>query len=414
MKTAHDLDIAITGIGVISPPGIGWQRFATSLKEKPAGIRLTTRIDVSDLDSKMAGEVVGFEHATHLSGRGLKRLDRSIHFTMVAIQQALESSRIEPRAMGAENIGIVLGASFGVTRIALELTEALLREGPTGVNPAAISHGTIAAMAGEAAIRFSVRGPSTTIGMGQTAGIDAVGRAAQLIRNGQARAVLCGGVEALHPHLYLGLYQAGELSRGINGATEAALPYDRRRNGFILGEGGAMLVIESLESARSRGVPVLALVRGYAAAYEPEALRGEKTSGVGSTFSRAIQASGLTPANIEYIAAGGNGSRAADLAEAKGLAHAFGGQVSIPVGCIKAITGDSYHAGGAMQVAAAVVSIHEGFLPPAPMSIEIDPRCPIVQIPDVLVAARPAHVLVSCMSRWGACAALVLSTPPAD
>jgi 3-oxoacyl-[acyl-carrier-protein] synthase II len=248
--------VVFTGLGVVSPIGVGRAAFWAGLREGRPGLRPVTLFDTAKLHSHLAGEVPDFDPEPILGKKGLRLLDRTTRLALAAAALALDDAGLAPPPAGAERAGVVLATTVGSAQSRGEFFVEAIRGGPRAVNPALFPNTVVNSPASQVAIRFGLRGPNTTIASGFTASLRALDVAARLVASGQADLVLAGGVEELSELTYAAFHNAGLLASADHPAGERSVPFDRHRHGLHLGEGAAILVAEPLERARARGARV--------------------------------------------------------------------------------------------------------------------------------------------------------------
>ncbi|HWR73420.1 MAG TPA: beta-ketoacyl synthase N-terminal-like domain-containing protein, partial [Nitrospirota bacterium] len=263
-------NVVITGMGVLSPIGIGRDAFWEGLSGSAAGFRPITLFDTTPFRVRIAGEIADFDPLSFLDRKGLRDLDRSTRLVCSAARLAIDDSALAISGENAHSLGVSIGTTFGSLHSISQFDRSGLLEGPRAVNPSHFPNTVINSPASQVSIRYKIKGFNTTISTGFCASLDAVSYAADFIRLNRADAVLAGGVEELCEETFLGFHTLGFLS-GTDGASPLCCPFDRRRNGVILSEGAAVLVLEEETHAKSRGADILAAVMGYGNAFDPRA-----------------------------------------------------------------------------------------------------------------------------------------------
>jgi 3-oxoacyl-(acyl-carrier-protein) synthase len=404
MPSAARASIAITGMGVVAPIGVGVDDFAAGLFSARAGIR--TVADLAGEPPQPCGRVGDFAPRARVSPRTLRRLPRVAQLALVAAHEASEEARCS--ALPPERLGVVVGTGLG----ALETTVGFLREvltlGPAQANPALFPVSVMNAAAAYISMELGFKGYSTTVNHKDASALAAVALAADLLRLGRADAVVCGGADELSGPSAHGYRRFGAIAR-----SGVARPFDRRRDGLCPGEGAAMFVLEPLEAARARGVPVLATLAGVGLGAERRGLLSwdGDGSGAAAAVTGALREAGLEPGAVDLVAAGANGTRQLDLLEAAVLRRVFGAR-PVATAAILGQTGDSHSAAG-LRLAAAVLALQRGHLPGTLGFEEPDPEAPV---PGLVTTPRPAAVdaaLVCTHATGGAEVALLLRRAPA-
>ncbi len=407
--------VAVTGLGVVSSLGLGKQDFWRGLREGQSGIKPITLFDTSMTRAKLGAEVPDFHPEAILGPKGLRLLDRVTKLGLCAAKLALDDSGLAMTEETAGEIGIVLGTTYGSMASRMDYYLEAIQQGPRSVNPALFPNTIANSPASQIAIRFGIRGFNITLSTGFTSAIEAALHAERFIRANRVRAVLVGGVEELSPVTYLAFDRTGMLSSQTDRNQELCAPYDARRNGTVLGEGAGMLLLEDLESARRRGAHIYAEFLGGAAVTDPEAyFRYRIHTGQGvRCIQEALAKSRTAPEAIDYVAAGANSHRAGDAAEARSLWGALGnGRRQIVASASKSMLGETFSASGGLQIAAALLSLEQGLIPPTLHYEQPDPRCPLDCVPNQAREAKIDRVLVFSQSPLCQSAACVLGRHP--
>lgn len=405
--------IVITGMGVIASNGIGKDAFWEALREGRPGVKPVTLFDTGSLRSKTAGEISDFQADAIVGAKGLRTFDRSTKLALSAAKLALCDSGI-PHPLPEEmthRIGVALGSTMGSVSSISEFDKEGLRDGPRSVNPALFSNTVINAPASQISIRFNIKGFNSTISTGFSASLDAVDYAATLMKLYDYEMVLAGGVEELCLQTFLGFHKIGHLAGSRDGKQEVNCPFDKRRNGIVLGEGACMLVLEEMGHAKERGAAIYAEVLGYGTAFDPASRNRYNPKAAGATASmRAALADARSgPDDIDYIAASGNSTLDCDVMETRAVHAVFGGRAKkVPISSVKSMIGDTFSASGIMNVASSVGAIRNGVVPPTINYESKDGRCDLDYVPN---AARPAKVkkaLINAFTPTGVNSSLVI------
>ena len=391
--------LVITGMGAVTPVGIGVDAYWRALIAGECGIGRITRFDASGLPVQIAAELKGFDPAAHMPKTLARTMDPFMQFAFAAAEEALADSglAIEPES---DRIGIVMGTAMdGVTTVARtqEAYDAGHRVGPRFV-PMTI--GNIAAA--QIAIAHGIHGPSLTLNTACSAGGDAMMTAAMLLKTGEADAVLAvGGESILCPIVVSGLSQAKALSRRNDDPAHACRPFDLDRDGFVIGEGGGALVIETEEHALARGAKIHAVLAGYANTSDAHHVTAPCPDGAGAAacMQRALARAGMQPSDIGYINAHGTSTPLGDKAETLAVKAVFGGRESAPpISSTKSATGHLMGAGGLTEAIACIKAIQDGILPPTLHLDTPDPDCDLDYVPN---AARKADISAAMSNSLG-------------
>jgi 3-oxoacyl-[acyl-carrier-protein] synthase II len=409
---AHDgkKRIAITGLGVATPIGIGADAFWTALANGTSGIEPVSRFDVSRLRARHAAAVKTCDWAKIHGRKESWSGSRIVSFTLASAALALEHAGIELTPENRPQIGVAVGTTLACLNLMTGFDQQALREGPRTCDPMMFPDTGVSAPACRISIAFGVNAFNITLSNGATSGLDAIHYGGEAIRKGGAHTVLTGGTEEVCLESFAGAHVQGLLSGCRDGEPELCAPFDRRRNGIVLGEGCAILVLEEYEHARARGAQIWAEVLGYGTAFNP---RQDLRSGqaVCRAMRKALQDAGMDANEVDLVGSSANSSRLGDLAESDAIRCVFGNQPRPFVTAIKSMLGESYSATGAMQAAACVLSMHHETIPPTVGCNEPDPSCAV----DRLVREPRKHsvrrALMNTLGCAGNAASLVLARP---
>jgi len=402
--------IVITGIGVLSPIAIGREAFWAGLFQGKTGFRPVTLFDTSPFFVNIAGEITDFDALSFLGKKGLRDLDRSTRLICSAAKLAIDDSRIEITEDTTHSMGVSIGTTFGSLHSISQFDRSGLIEGPRAVNPSHFPNTVINSPASQVSIKFKIKGFNTTISTGFCASLDAVSYAADFIRLNRADVVLAGGVEELCEETFMGFHNLGCLS-GTDGSEPVCCPFDARRNGTILSEGAAVLVLEDEEHALNRDAVILARVLGYGNAFDPSADRYFTHAGDGlkKAITLALQESALNPGDIDYVCACANSTKGLDRMETKAIKDIFGKHaLTIPVSSIKSMVGESFSASGALSLAAAVGALRTDFIPPTVNYQERDIACDLDYVPNKSRQKQIQNVLVTSADPYGQNSAVIV------
>ncbi|MDR3765826.1 MAG: beta-ketoacyl-ACP synthase II [Butyricicoccus sp.] len=391
--------LVITGMGAVTPVGIGVPNYWKALTSGTCGIGPITRFDASNLPVQIAAELKDFDPAAFMPKTLARTMDPFMQYAFAAAEEALQDSRIaiEPES---DRIGIVMGTAMdGVTTVAQ--TQASFDEGHrVGPRFVPMTIGNIAAA--QIAIAHGIHGPSLTLNTACSAGGDAVMTAAMLLRTGEADAVLTvGGESILCPIVVSGLSQAKALSRRNDDPASACRPFDADRDGFVIGEGGGALLIETEEHALARGATIYAELAGYANTSDAHHVTAPCPDGSGAAacMKRALARAGMQPSDIGYINAHGTSTPLGDKAETLAIKAVFGGRESAPpISATKSATGHLMGAGGLTEAIACILAIRDGILPPTLNLNTPDPDCDLDYVPNV---ARKATIEAAMSNSLG-------------
>jgi len=390
--------IVITGIGIISPIGTGKENFWQNLTAGTNGFRPITLFDTARYRTKLAAEITDFDPKLYLGSKGLRYFDRVSLLITSAAKLAVQDGNLEG-VYQPDDLGAVIGSTFGSINSISSFDLEALREGPNYVSPMDFPNTVLNAPAARVAIQFEMKGLNSTISNAETSSLDAVQYAADFLRLNRVKALLVGGAYALTPDTYWGFYESRALSGSIEGTEEISAPLDNRHNGIILGEGAAVMVVESESHAKSRGAHIYGYVSGYGNVFNPNpGADDSEWIAVGTRAIRqALDEANLKPDQISLILTGANSSPKTDRTQTEIINKAFGSAAStIPVNALKSQTGECLDASGAFQTVAALMAISSGQLPPIANGVA-----------ENTTAVK--HVLITGSSFTGNSSALIIS-----
>jgi 3-oxoacyl-[acyl-carrier-protein] synthase II len=402
--------IVITGIGVLSPIGISREAYWDGLFQGKTGFRPVTLFDTASFRVHVAGEITDFNALSFLGKKDLRNLDRSTRLISSAAKLAIDDSKLTVTENNTHSIGVSIGTTFGSLHSISQFDRSGLIDGPRFVNPSHFPNTVINSPASQVSIRYKIKGFNTTISTGFCASLDAVSYAADFIKLNRADVVLAGGVEELCEETFLGFHKLGCLS-GVNGSEPICCPFDARRNGLILSEGAAVLVLENEQHARQRGAAILATVLGCGNAFDPAAdfTFSQAGQGLKNAIVQALHDADLKAGDIDAICACANSTKGLDRMETKVIKDVFGEYaLSIPVSSIKSMVGESFSASGALSLAAAVGALQKGFVPPTVNYQERDLECDLDYVPGKARQKQMQNILVTSADPYGQNAAVIV------
>jgi beta-ketoacyl-acyl-carrier-protein synthase II len=377
--------VVVTGLGVVSPVGLDVETMWQNLIAGRSGIRPISLFDASDLEVRFAGEAHGFDPANYMSVREARRTDRFAQFAIAALEEARAQAGPVVDEQNAGQVGVVVGAGVGGISTYTHNLERLREKGPRQVNPFLLTMISADVPAIQIALRTGARGPNLGVSSACATGTDAIGQAYNLIRLGQARAMFAGGFEAGITFMSLAaLQRMRALSRRNDDPAGASRPFDADRDGLVVAEGGALLVLEELEFALARGAEPLAELVGYAATSDAIHVTAPDAEGQGAAhcISLALQRAGLTPAEVSYINAHGTGTLLGDPAETRAIKRALGQHAyRVPVSSTKSMTGHVMGGTGALEAVISIQALRSGLIPPTINLHTPDPDCDLDYVP---------------------------------
>ncbi len=383
MKNTEDpRRVVVTGAGILTALGDSPMFVHGALCEGRSGLRRLEDMSQNGMRSPQAGELKWFDAGKYLAGGNLRPLDRTSRLGATVAKLALEAGGWAPEMLADLEAGLVLGTMFGSIHTISEFDRRAVVAGPNYAKPMDFANSVINAAAGQMAIWHNLRGVNATIAGGITSGLEAIAYASDLIRTGRATVLLAGGVDELCFESLYGFHKAGWLCGSNNGGAEYPIPFDARRNGFAVGEGAALLVLEEAGAAAARGARILAEIRGHGNSFDPS--RGKDRRRAAAAGARAVRLAladaGLEAAAIDCLSASANGSPATDAHEAVGVGEVFNSAAStLPVTAVKSMLGESLGASGAVQTVLLIEAIRSGLLPGILGLAELEEGFPLAQ-----------------------------------
>jgi 3-oxoacyl-[acyl-carrier-protein] synthase II len=405
--------VVITGMGCISPlgndPDILWK----NILDGKSGVNRITHYDTTDFKCKIAAEVLDFEGASLFGSREARRMDRFTQFAVAAAHQAVLNSGITINDDNRDQIGVIIGTGIGGLHTIYEQIQVFIERGPSRVSPFLVPMMLPDTAAGMVAIHFGVRGPNLAVISACATGTNALGEAAEIIRRDQADVILAGGSESvIVPIAMAGLSVMGALSERNDDPQRASRPFDLFRDGFVMGEGSAVLVVEELEHAQLRDAQVLAEITGYGStndAYHISA-PAENGSGAARCMQIALNRGGLKLQDIQYINAHGTSTQLNDKSETAAIKTVFGERsYQIPVSSTKSMTGHLLGAAGALEAIICVKALQDQLIPPTINYETPDPACDLDYVPNRTRPATLQHVMSNSFGFGGHNATIIFS-----
>jgi 3-oxoacyl-[acyl-carrier-protein] synthase II len=403
----------ITGIGPVTPVGIGVERFFDSLVEGRSGVGPITAFDAGGYPSRIAAEVRGFRPEEHLDPADARRMERFAQLALAAARLALADAALDLAGRDRSRVGCVIGTGIGGIGAFEAETAVLAARGPRRVSPRLVAAMIPNMAAGQVAIRLGITGPSDCTTTACAAGAHAIARAVDLIRSGRVEVCLAGGTEAaVTPLTVAGFAAARALSARNDEPERASRPFDRGRDGFVIGEGAAVLVLEEEGHARARGARIYAEVAGVGLSSDAHHETAPHPEGEGAALAMraALDDAGIAPGDVGYVNAHGTSTPLGDVAEARAIDRVFG-RHAVAVSATKSTTGHLLGAAGAVEAAATALALARGVLPPTINLEDPDPDC---DLDHVACSARRADVraaLSNCFGFGGCNASLALVRP---
>ncbi|MEC4686798.1 MAG: beta-ketoacyl-ACP synthase II [Nitrospirota bacterium] len=393
--------VVVTGQGLVTPLGVGVEQTWKALCNGQSGIGRITRFDPAGYPSQIAGEVKGFDPAQFIEKKDIKKMDTFIQYAVGASRLAADDAGLKVTKDDADRVGVYIGAGIGGLPAIEHYHKVLLEKGPARVSPFFIPMVIINLASGQVAIRLGARGPNSCAVTACATGNHCIGDALRIIQRGEADAMLAGGTEScISPLAVAGFSSARALSTRNDDPARASRPFDRDRDGFVLGEGAGVLVLEEFERARRRGARIYCEVVGYAMTSDAYHITAPPDDGEGAIrcMELAIQDAGVSKDDIGYINAHAT-STFADKVETEAIKRVFGERAyRIPVSSTKSMTGHLLGAAGGVEAAFCVLAIHDGLVPPTTNLEHPDPECDLDYVPG---QARSATVKVAMSNSFG-------------
>jgi nodulation protein E len=400
--------VAITGLGIISPLGLNLEENWKSLSEGRAAIGPIKGADCSTLRFKNGAEVTGYDPATHFPGGKDAYIDRFAQFSVVAAREALRNAGLELTAELRERSAIVCGSAVGGQAAIEAGFQDLWVEGRGRVHPLTIPKTMSNAGASHIAMDMGMSGPTYTVSTACSSANHAIGQAFRLVRDGEADVAMTGGSEAMFS---IGMLKAWEAMRVI--APDTCRPFSKDRRGMILGEGGAMMVLEPMDAARARGAKIFAEICGFGMTADAHHLTQPAVHGPARAMRGALREAGLEPEAIGYINAHGTGTPGNDPVESRAIREVFGAHADkIGVSSTKSMHGHALGAAGALEAIATILALYHGILPPTANFNERDPECDLDYIPNQPRALRVEAALSNSFAFGGLNAVVAFRAAP--
>lgn len=394
--------VVVTGLGLISPLGIGTEATWQGLVSGRSGAGEITRFDTSDFTVKIAAEVKGFDGSGWLEPKDLKKFDLFVHYAVAATDMALRQSGLEISERNAGRVGVVIGSGIGGFPMIEKNNQALLEKGPRRVSPFFIPGAIINMCSGLVSIRTGAKGPNMATCTACSTSAHAIGDAALYIKHGYADAIIAGGSEAVvSPMPLAGFSSMRALSTRNDEPERASRPWDRDRDGFVIGEGAGIVILEELEHARRRGAPILAEVLGFGMSSDAFHISAPCEDGDGAirVMRQALEDAHIRPDQVDYINAHGTSTPLGDRVETIAIKGVFGDHArDVMVSSTKSMTGHLLGAAGGFEFGVSVLAINNGVVPP---TINLDNPEPEDDLDHVPHTAREAPVRVALSNSFG-------------
>jgi len=390
--------VVITGMGAITPLGNDVETFWRNVVAGRSGVGPITLFDASAMKTRIAAEVKGFDPEAWFGRKEARRMDRYAQFALAATQQALQDARLDPAHVDRERVGVILGTGIGGIGALVQGVETLMTRGPDRISPFMVPMMLADTAPGLIAIAYGFRGPNMAVVTACASGTNAIGEAMHLIRRGDADVVIAGGAEAaILPVAVAAFNVMGAISTRNEEPERASRPFDRTRDGFVMGEGAGILILERLEHARARGARIYAEVVGYGTSADAYHITAPLENGEGAALAmrRALADAGLSPRDIDYINAHGTSTPLNDKSETQAIKAVFGeAAYDVPISSTKSMIGHLLGAAGAVGAIVCIRAITDGVIPPTINYEHPDPECDLDYVPNV-ARRRPVRTAMS-------------------
>ncbi|MBZ5584691.1 MAG: beta-ketoacyl-ACP synthase II [Acidobacteriia bacterium] len=394
--------VAVTGVGLLTPVGIGTEPSWEAIRGGKSGVARITQFDPAAFSCQIAGEVKGFDPAQYIEKKEIKKMGRFIQFAIAASDFALSASGLKIIPENEERVGVYIGSGIGGFEVIEREHQTLLEHGPRRISPFFIPATIINLASGHVSIRSGAKGPNSATATACTTSAHSIGDSYRMIQRGDADAMICGGAEAAVTPMGIGGFAAMRALSTRNSEPErASRPWDKDRDGFVVGEGSGILVLEELESAKSRGARILAEIVGYGMSADAFHVTAPPESGEGGyrVMRNALRDAGIEPAQVQYINAHGTSTDLGDRAETLAIKRAFGDHAyKLAVSSTKSMTGHLLGGAGGIEAGITVLAILHQIAPPTINYETPDPDCDLDYIPD---QARPMRIDYALSNSFG-------------
>lgn len=404
--------VVVTGLGIISPLGLDVGSTWEGLLAGRSGVGHITQFDASEYETRIAAEVKGFDPNNYMDRKDARRIDRFMQLAVAAAIEAHRDSGLNIDEGNADDVGVFIGSGIGGVGTLFQQTKVLLEKGPKRLSPFLAAVYICNMASGQVSITLGARGPNICTTTACASGGHAIGEAYETIRRGDSLAIVAGGTESSVVPISVGAFNAmNALSTRNDEPQRASRPFDHQRDGFVVGEGAAMLVLEDYEHAKARGARMIAEIVGYGSSADAHHFTAPREGGAGAAASmnRALKSANMRPDEIDYINAHGTSTQLNDKAETESLKTVFGDYAyKVPVSSTKSMTGHMIGAAGAVEAAICALTITHGIIPPT-INLEYpDPDCDLDYVPNVARKARVRAALSNSLGFGGHNSTLIL------
>ena len=405
--------VVVTGMGMISPLGIGNEPTWNGLVAGRSGIGLITKFDTAQFTTKIAGEVRGFDPQKWLDKKDVKKFDTFIQYAIAASDMAVADAHLDCANTNGERFGVIIGSGIGGLPLIEEMHAKMMQRGPSRISPFFIPGLIVNMASGVLSIRHGCKGPSSAPATACATGAHAIGDAFKIIQRDEADIMFAGGSEAVITPLAVGGFGAMRALSTRNDEPErASRPWDMERDGFVMGEGAGVLIIESLEHAQARGATIRCELTGYGMSSDAYHITApsEDADGMIRVMLRALKDAALQPTDIGYINAHGTSTQVGDRIETVAIKKVFGDAAyKVPISSTKSMTGHLLGAAGGLEAAIVVRALESGILPPTINYEKPDPACDLDYVPNAAREVRARHMMSNSFGFGGTNATLIFS-----
>ncbi len=394
--------VVVTGLGIVSPVGIGISEAWANIVASKSGITRITRFDVSAYTSQIAGEVKGFDPVQYLPAKEVRRFDTFIHYGLAASIEALKDSGLDLERVNLEQVGACIGSGIGGLPLIEQTHDAMLAGGPRKISPFFVPGTIINLISGQLSIMYGLKGPNLAVVTACTTANHNIGEAGRLIEYGDADVMFAGGAEACISPLGLGGFCAARaLSTRNDDPSGASRPWDKDRDGFVLGEGAGVLVLEEYEHAKARGARIYCELAGYGMSADANHITAPCEDGEGASrcMANAMRNGGVNREQIDYVNAHGTSTPLGDIAETVAVKRCFGDHArKLAISSTKSMTGHLLGAAGGIEAIFSILAIRDQVAPPTINLHNQDPQCDLDYVPNI---ARPTKIDVVLSNSFG-------------
>lgn len=405
--------VVVTGIGLISPVGIGTEETWKNLLAGKSGVGPITRFDPSEYPSRIAGEVDGFDPSIWISKKEIKKSDTFIQYAIAASQIAWDDAALGESSVDPERLGVIIGSGIGGLPLIESMHKILLERGPSRISPFFIPGLIVNLASGQVSIRFNAKGPNSALATACATGAHAIGDSFKIIQRGDADIMFAGGAEAVITPLAVGGFSAMKALSTRNDEPErASRPWDVDRDGFVMGEGAGIVILEEREHALRRGATIYCEISGYGMSSDAYHITAPCADGDGSArvMEIALRDAGISPDTVDYVNAHGTSTLPGDKAETVAVKRVFGDHArSISMSSTKSMTGHLLGAAGGLEGGITALVVHHGKMPPTINLDNQDPECDLDYVPHQARDKEIRHAISNSFGFGGTNASLVFS-----